>query len=85
MPLSIKSQPVEDLARKIAALTGETLTEAIRSALSDRYDRLHRASGSRSIVEELNTIGLRCASRPVVSQMTDDEILGYDSQGIPTR
>ena len=26
---------------------------------------------------ELNAIAVRCANRPILSQLTDDEILGY--------
>jgi hypothetical protein len=33
---------------------------------------------------DLNAIALRCAKRPVVSQLSDDEILGYDESGAPT-
>ena len=40
---------------------------------------------TRSRADELNAIALRCASRPVVSDLTDDEILGYDEFGVPTR
>jgi len=42
MPISIKNDQVEFLARKLAELTGETLTEAVRTAVAERYDRLRR-------------------------------------------
>lgn len=35
--------------------------------------------------DELNRIALHCAELPLISQLTDDEILGYDELGIPTR
>jgi len=85
MPLSIKSSGTEDLARKVARLTGETLTEAIRSALAEKYDRLRRTRSGRSVADELNAIGQRCAKLPVVADLSEDEILGYDEFGIPTR
>lgn len=69
----------------MAELTGESLTEAIRASLAERYERLRRARLGRSLADELNEIALRCAGRPVISQLTDDEILGYDDAGIPTR
>ena len=34
---------------------------------------------------ELNAIALRCAKRPAISNLGDDEILGYDEAGAPTR
>jgi antitoxin VapB len=85
MPISIKNDQTELLARKLAELTGETLTEAVRAAVAERYDRLRRARSGRSLADELNAIAVRCAKRPLVSQLSDDEILGYDESGVPTR
>jgi antitoxin VapB len=84
MPLSIKNQKTEALAREVASLTGETMTEAIRVALQERRDRLRRSHSGRSLADELMEIGRRCASYPTISDITDDEILGYDEFGAPT-
>jgi antitoxin VapB len=85
MPISIKNDQTESLARRLAELTGESLTEAIRAALEERYDRLRRGRSGRSLADELNVIGLRCAKRPIISQLSADEILGYDEAGVPSR
>ncbi|MGA9627563.1 MAG: type II toxin-antitoxin system VapB family antitoxin [Bryobacteraceae bacterium] len=85
MPISIKNDQTELLARKLAELTGETLTEAVRVAVAERYDRLRRARSGRSLASELNAIALRCAKRPIVSPLSADEILGYDESGVPAR
>ena len=85
MPISIKNEQTETLARKLAELTGETLTEAVRAAVAERYERLRRARLGRSLSDELNMIALRCAKRPLLSQLSADEILGYDEWGVPTR
>ena len=85
MPISIKNDQTEQLARKLAELTGETLTEAVRAALAERYERLRRVRSGRSLADDLNRLALRCASRPVISPLSDDEILGYDELGAPTR
>lgn len=84
MPISIKNEEAEKLARQLSVLTGESLTEAIQVSLAERLERLRRA-GRRPAAEELNAIAERCTRLPVVSGMTDDEILGYDERGIPTR
>ncbi len=84
MPISIKNEETETLARKLCELTGETLTEAIRVAVAERYEYL-RARNGRSLADDLNAIALHCASLPRISNLTDDEILGYDEMGIPTR
>ena len=41
MALSIKSDEADQLARELAAETGETLTEAVVIALRERLDREH--------------------------------------------
>ena len=85
MPISIKNHQTELLARKLAEMTGQTLTDAIRGAVSEKYDRLRQEQTGRTMADDLNEIGLRCASRPRISNLTDDEILGYDEFGVPTK
>ena len=85
MPISIKNAETEALARKLADLTGESITAAIQTAVSERNDRVRQQRGGRSLAEELMEIGRRCAARPRDMTLTDDEILGYDEFGIPTR
>ena len=46
-------------------------------------DRCQLDAGTRLV--ELTAIARECAQRPVVSLMTDEEILGYDEWGVPTR
>lgn len=82
MAISIKNKETEALARQLSALTGETLTKAIRIAV---MDRLRRVRPERTLADELTGIGLRCARRPIVSHLTDDETLGYDLHGAPAR
>jgi hypothetical protein len=44
MALSLKDPETDRLAREVARLTGESLTEAVRDALAERLERerLHR-------------------------------------------
>ena len=58
MALNIKNPQVEHLAAEVAAITGETKTEAIRRALEERKQRLafglvheNRADELRSFLE----------------------------------
>ena len=85
MPISIKNDETERLARQLAEFTGESITVAVRIAVGERYERLRRVRAGRSRRDELTEIALRCARLPVISDMTDDEILGYDEFGIPSR
>ena len=84
MALSIKSVEADRLAREIAALTGESLTEAITTALKQRLERERRRCAKRgSIAERLTRIAKECAALPDVDPRSPDEIIGYDEFGVP--
>jgi antitoxin VapB len=85
VPISIKNPETEDLARKLANLTGESLTSVINAALAERYARLRRSRPGVSLHDELSAIADRCANRPIITDLTDDQILGYDQFGAPTQ
>lgn len=42
MALSIKTDEADQLARQLAALTGETITEAVTKSLQERLERLQK-------------------------------------------
>jgi antitoxin VapB len=83
MALSLKDPETDRLAREVAKLTGESLTEAVRTALAERLERERRKrGGARSLVERLNEIALHCAALPTYDRRTPDEIIGYDDKGM---
>jgi antitoxin VapB len=80
MALSIKSDRADSLARELAALTGESITDAVVASLEVRLElerRRRRSVGVDDIVE-------RFARLPVLDTRAPDEILGYGAEGIPT-
>lgn len=81
MGLSIRNQKAEQLARQVAAETGETLTNAIIVALEERLLRLQGRKTMPDVVEEILKISQRCASLPDLDPRSPDEILGYNSNG----
>ena len=83
MPLNIKDPETEKSVRELAALTGETVTTAVRRAAVERLIRVRRDKARRSLVDEILDIGRRCASLPDLDTRTADEILGYDEHGLP--
>jgi len=84
MPLSIKHDEADRLARDLARLTGESLTEAVLNALRERLLR-QRARGRKGrLRDDLVDIGRRCAALPVKDDRPADDILGYDDHGIPS-
>jgi antitoxin VapB len=90
MALSIKSPEVEKLVEALAAMTGESKTEAVRRAVAERRDRLslqhtRRERGTdflRYLAEEvwpkapLGELGRR------LTREEEDEILGYGPEGV---
>jgi antitoxin VapB len=66
MALSPKDKEADRLARAVAALTGETLTDAVRVALAER----------------LGQLGRECAALPDVDPKHPGEIVGYDEHGM---
>lgn len=48
MALSIKTEDADRLARQLAAMTGETMTEAVTKALEERLERLKRRRTARA-------------------------------------
>ena len=84
MALSIKSVEADRLARRLAAVTGESFTVAVIMALRERLEREERKRLSKTaLLEEIRAISHHCASLPALDTRSDDEILGYDENGIP--
>jgi antitoxin VapB len=84
MPLSIKDPTADRLARALAQRTGETITEAVVTALRERLEREERKNQAvESLVEDVMEIGRHCAALPLLDKRPPDEILGYDENGLP--
>ncbi|MDE0309456.1 MAG: type II toxin-antitoxin system VapB family antitoxin [Acidiferrobacterales bacterium] len=84
MALNIRNPRTEQLAITVAELTGETKTTAVTVALKERLERIQRDRSGKSLVDELNEIALRCAALPVIDDRSDDEIMGYNEDGLPS-
>ncbi|MHB1526052.1 MAG: type II toxin-antitoxin system VapB family antitoxin [Candidatus Dormibacteria bacterium] len=83
MPLSIKDRETDRLARELAKATGESLTTAVATALSERLERVRGLRRGQGLAAELTTIARRCAALPVLDARPEEEILGYDEHGLP--
>ena len=83
MALTIQHPEAELLARELAACTGETLTEAVLTALRERLLRERLRLRKPKLTDELLAISDRCAALPDLDIRTPEEIIGYDEHGIP--
>lgn len=82
--LNLEDEETDRLAQAVAALTGETLVEAVRTALTERLQR-ERAKRERAdrLFERVMEIGRHCAALRDIDPRTPDELLGYDETGLP--
>ena len=79
--LSIKSDEADRLARELAAVTGESITDAVTEAIRMRLAATRRAR--RGLAQRLMGISEASSRLPRLDGRTDDEILGYDEHGLP--
>lgn len=85
MALSLKNTETERLARDLAAVTGETVTGAVTTALRERLERIgsvgDRQAGVRA---QIARIAADTASRwpPELRDVDHGDQL-YDEQGLP--
>jgi antitoxin VapB len=85
MPLSIKAPEADRLARQLAATTGETITDAVIVAMRERLAREQAKRQDKSaLLEDIRAISNHCASLPLLDTRTDDEIMGWDENGLPS-
>jgi antitoxin VapB len=79
--LNIKNPEAHALAARVAALTGETMTEAVTTALRER---LARIENNEELAAELLALGRDCASRLKEPWRSADHAdLLYDERGLP--
>lgn len=83
MALNIKDEETDKLAREVAERAGESLTEAIRVSLQERLQRLSGRPRASTQREKIDEILQRVDALPRKTDLTNDEILGYDDYGIP--
>ena len=81
----IKNPDANQLARELAEITGETITEAVVRALQERLDResARRRSAAGQSAARIRRIQERVARLSVRDQRSAEEIIGYDDHGLP--
>ena len=85
MAILIKDKEADELIRTLAARTGESITEAVKTAVRQRLQSVPRSE--QEIVErklKLAEVLAYFDSLPRINEdLTDDEIIGYDENGLP--
>lgn len=83
MALNIKNPEADQLARRLAAATGESISEAVLKAIRERLSRETGRRHSSGIQQEIARMQGRIARLPILDRRSDEEILGYDDSGLP--
>ncbi|MGQ0816105.1 MAG: type II toxin-antitoxin system VapB family antitoxin [Gemmatimonadota bacterium] len=84
MALNIKNPEADRLARELADLTGESITEAVVEALEERLTREQARRCAHGFRQELRRMQERLAEVPDQDRRTIEEIMGYDEHGLPS-
>ena len=80
--MNIRSAKVDELAQRLARLTGEDIETALERAIEERLSRVVPPAADRKAA--LTTFFERTANLPVLDSRSVDEILGYDRFGLPS-
>lgn len=83
MALSIRTEEADRLARELAEVTHETLTQAVTTALRERLERV-RSEQRTEYEKRLQRLIDEYQELPEADTRSADEIIGYDEHGLPT-
>jgi antitoxin VapB len=81
MTLHIDDPEADRLARELAEQIGAPMDQAVVKALRAQLAREREAARK---MERIREIQEHFASLPILDDRSDDEILGYDENGLPT-
>lgn len=87
MALSIKNSEAEALVHRLAALTGESYTEAVKKAVEERLLGLTQKRDKVGLAERLLDMGRSyrddCVARGIAPLKAEDHNELYDENGLP--
>lgn len=83
MAISIKNPETERLALQVAQETGEPVELAIQRSLQKRLEQLPQRRRAGLVKEKLEEILRQVDALPTLDDRPEDEILGYDRDGLP--
>ncbi|MDE0404959.1 MAG: type II toxin-antitoxin system VapB family antitoxin [Nitrospira sp.] len=83
MPLNIKDADTQALTKRLASLTGESLTQAVKQAVRERLAQVEKTRRALRLADELDYIALNCANLPRRDKRSAEQIVGYDERGLP--
>jgi antitoxin VapB len=83
MGLNIKDPEIHQLAKELADLTGENMTQAVGTAVRDRLTKVRgERKKKRMSVKDMLALGKRVRSK-IKGPLIDHAELLYDERGLP--
>jgi hypothetical protein len=82
--LNLKDAETYELAAELAALQGDTLSGAVKTALRETLEREKHGLSKGERLKRMLEIAHRYARRAGPARMTAEEAIGYDENGLPT-
>ncbi|MGV1007504.1 MAG: type II toxin-antitoxin system VapB family antitoxin [Dermatophilaceae bacterium] len=83
MPINIKDEATDRLARALAHETGESITLATRVAIEERLARIRAGRRAASGRDEVTAIIERGRRRQTLEERSPEDVIGYDEHGLP--
>jgi antitoxin VapB len=81
MSLTIQDANAEQLARRLAEATGESIAQAVARALEERWQKLRPIVPPNVRAEHILGIAKRSGALPELDRRSPDAILGYAEDG----
>jgi antitoxin VapB len=84
MTMNIKNQETHDLARELAELTGQSVTQAVTTALRAELERVRHDQDKAERLANLLELAedMRSRMKPEFFEIDHGDLL-YDEQGLP--
>jgi hypothetical protein len=79
--MNIRSPTFDELASRLARLTGEDVETAVTRAVEERLSRIQPSAPARRAA--MDSFFERASRLPVLDARCADEIVGYGSDGLP--
>jgi len=82
MALKIEDERAERLAQELVRRTGESLEEAVATALEERLTRIEQPARRKPDPRTVDALLSRFRALPDLDSRSPEEILGYDERGL---
>jgi hypothetical protein len=83
MGVSIKSAEAERKLRRVSRLLGKSMTATVIELADGKLKELDARKDRERIHKAVDRIVRRVKALPVLREGTDDELLGYNKDGLP--